>query len=48
MTIPVRLGILAALALLTAGVLAFRDRRRPPAQTSARPTPVEPHHAAHV
>jgi hypothetical protein len=38
-TIPLALGILAALALIVAGVMTYPDRGRPPAQaivTSAR------------
>jgi hypothetical protein len=34
-TIPLALGILAAVALLAAGVLAVRDRRRPPGTPAA-------------
>jgi hypothetical protein len=38
-TIPLILGVAAGLALIVAGAMAFRDRRRPPA--AAAETPVE-------
>jgi hypothetical protein len=38
-TIPLILGIVAGIALVVAGAMAFRDRRRPPA--AAAETPVE-------
>jgi Porin PorA len=47
-TIPLILGILAAIALVAAGVLATRDRRRPPAAPADPSKPAEQQPIAHA
>ena len=47
-TIPAALGILAGLVLLIAGLMAARDRRRPPAGIVRTAKPVQQRTATHV